>query len=171
MHLLLKAGKVDLNYLAQLTNAPALVDSTEGPNKGLLLKDDDGKLLVIDRKTRNLVAFDKKGITPDLAAKHNGHRTVFQHLAERYLSDDYAPEKVAERCGISAKRIKAIAADLARVAFEEAFELDQPWTDFRGNKHDKMIGRPVSFHAMRGVSAHSNGFQTVSYTHLRAHET
>jgi len=105
VHLLLKAGKVDLNYLAQLTNAPALVDSTEGPNKGLLLKDDDGKLLVIDRNTRNLVAFDKKGITPDLAAKHNGHRTVFQHLAERYLSDDYAPEKVAERCGISAKRI------------------------------------------------------------------
>ena len=54
VHLLLKAGKVDLNYLAQLTNAPALVDSTEGPNKGMLLRGADGKLLVIDRKSGNL---------------------------------------------------------------------------------------------------------------------
>ena len=29
-----------------------------------------------------------------------------------------------------------------------------------------MIGRPVSFHAMRGVSAHSNGFQTCRAIHL-----
>lgn len=166
VHLLLKAGKVDLNYLAQLTNAPALVDSAEGPNKGLLLRDADGKLLVIERKTGKLVAFDTKGINPDLAAIHEGHRTVFQHLADRYMSDEYAPENVSERCGIPAERIRAIAADLARVAFDEAFELDQPWIDFRGNKHEKMMGRPVSFHSMRGVSAHSNGFQTCRSLHL-----
>ena len=29
-----------------------------------------------------------------------------------------------------------------------------------------MIGRPVSFHAMRGISAHSNGFQTARALHL-----
>ena len=29
-----------------------------------------------------------------------------------------------------------------------------------------MIGRPVSFHAMRGISAHSNGFQTCRALHL-----
>jgi anaerobic selenocysteine-containing dehydrogenase len=28
-------------------------------------------------------------------------------------------------------------------------------------KHDKVIGRPVAFHAMRGLAAHSNGFQTI----------
>ena len=29
-----------------------------------------------------------------------------------------------------------------------------------------MIGRPVSMHAMRGISAHSNGFQTCRTLHL-----
>jgi sulfite dehydrogenase (quinone) subunit SoeA len=29
-----------------------------------------------------------------------------------------------------------------------------------------MKGRPVSFHAMRGISAHSNGFQTARALHL-----
>ena len=29
-----------------------------------------------------------------------------------------------------------------------------------------MIGRPVSFHAMRGISAHANGFQTCRSLHL-----
>ena len=49
---------------------------------------------------------------------------------------------------------------------DEAIELDQEWTDFRGETHDKMIGRPVSFHAMRGISAHSNGFQTCRALHV-----
>ena len=52
------------------------------------------------------------------------------------------------------------------VAFDQAIELPQPWTDFRGNHHDTMPGRPVSFHAMRGISAHSNGFQTARALHL-----
>ena len=35
IHLLLKAGKIDLAYLSQFTNAPVLVDN----DTGLLLKD------------------------------------------------------------------------------------------------------------------------------------
>ena len=109
-------------------------------------------------------------MVPDLAGiwRNAGvtHRPVFQLLAERYLSEDYTPESVAGRVGVSAKRIRHIAAELARVAFEEEIEIDQPWTDFRGVKHDKMIGRPVSFHAMRGISAHSNGFQTCRALHV-----
>lgn len=87
-------------------------------------------------------------------------------MAERYLSDDYAPEAVADRTGISAPRIRAIASELARVAFDEAFELDHEWTDFRGETHATMTGRPVSFHAMRGISAHANGFQTCRALHV-----
>ncbi|MBT5680159.1 MAG: molybdopterin-dependent oxidoreductase, partial [Marinovum sp.] len=71
-----------------------------------------------------------------------------------------------ERVGISADKIRRIAAEIARVAFDEAIELDQEWTDFRGDTHTKMIGRPVSFHAMRGISAHSNGFQTCRALHV-----
>ena len=82
------------------------------------------------------------------------------------MSEEYAPEAVAERCGISAERIRGIANEIARVAFEESFELDQEWTDFRGETHSKMTGRPVSFHSMRGISAHSNGFQTCRSLHV-----
>jgi sulfite dehydrogenase (quinone) subunit SoeA len=35
-----------------------------------------------------------------------------------------------------------------------------------GRRHEKMIGRPVSMHAMRGISAHSNGFQTCRMIHV-----
>ncbi|MGB3314916.1 MAG: molybdopterin oxidoreductase family protein [Albidovulum sp.] len=166
IHELLKAGKIDLDYLARFTNAPCLVDEADGPGKGLLLRDKDGKHLVIDKKTGKPAAFDKKGVQPDLGATHKGARTVFQHLAERYLSDDYAPEAVADRTGIPATRIKGLAAEIARAAFDEPVVLDHEWTDFRGDTHKQMVGRPVAFHSMRGVSAHSNGFQTCRALHL-----
>jgi anaerobic selenocysteine-containing dehydrogenase len=170
VHVLMKAGKIDLDYLSRYTNAPVLVNAAEGPEKGLLMRDDEGKMLVIDRNTGKLTPFDKPGVRPDLSATYEKdgvtHRPVFHLMAERYLADEYAPEAVADRCGIPAERIRAIAAEVARVAFDEAFELDQEWTDFRGEKHDKMIGRPVSFHSMRGVSAHANGFQTCRALHV-----
>lgn len=171
IHVLLKAGKIDLSYLAQFTNAPCLVNATPGSSEeGLLIRNDDGKPLVLDRASGSLQPFDKQGVKPDLAAQVDmdgvTHKTVFQHLADRFLSDEHSPEAVSEQCGVRPGRIRAIAAELARVAFEEAFELDQPWTDFRGTRHEKMLGRPVSFHAMRGISAHSNGFQTCRALHV-----
>ncbi|MDA3887706.1 MAG: molybdopterin oxidoreductase family protein [Allgaiera sp.] len=166
VHELFQAGKIDLEYLARFTNAPCLVKTEDGPENGLLLRDADDKLLVIDKRSGKPVPFDTPGVQPDLGATHKGCRTVFQAMAEKYLDEKYAAEAVAERVGISAERIKGFAAELARVAFDEAIELDQPWTDFRGDKHEKMIGRPVSFHAMRGISAHSNGFQTARALHM-----
>jgi len=166
VHELMKAGKIDLEYLAQYTNAPVLVDA----ETGLLMRDEAGKELVIDRNTGKLTPFDQKGVRPDLSAsyRHAGatHKPVFHLMAERYLSEEYAPEAVAERCGIPAERIRGIANEIARVAFEESFELDHEWTDFRGETHKKMTGRPVSFHSMRGISAHSNGFQTCRSLHV-----
>ncbi|MGI3186522.1 molybdopterin oxidoreductase family protein [Nioella aestuarii] len=171
IHCLLKAGRIDLDYLRRYTNAPVLVNGDESsPEHGLLLRDEDGKMLVLDRRTGKPAPFDDPDVVPDLAGTWRNagvtHRPVFQLMAERYLSDDYTPEAVADRVGISTKRIRHIAAELARVAFEEEIEIDQPWTDFRGVKHDKMIGRPVSFHSMRGISAHSNGFQTCRALHV-----
>ncbi|OJI95343.1 anaerobic selenocysteine-containing dehydrogenase [Planktotalea frisia] len=166
VHELMKAGKIDLEYLAQYTNAPVLVDA----ETGLLMRDEAGKELVIDRNTGKLTPFDQQGVRPDLSATHRHagitHKPVFHLMAERYMSEEYAPEAVAERCGISAERIRGIANEIARVAFEESFELDQEWTDFRGETHSKMTGRPVSFHSMRGISAHSNGFQTCRSLHV-----
>ena len=79
IHLLLKAGKIDLAYLSQFTNAPVLVDN----DTGLLLKDKNNKELVIDQKSGKLVTYDTKNITPSLTASHNGHQTVFYHMIER----------------------------------------------------------------------------------------
>ncbi|WP_210093805.1 molybdopterin oxidoreductase family protein [Ruegeria sp. HKCCSP346] len=170
IHVLMKAGKIDLDYLSRYTNAPVLVNASEGAEKGLFLRDEDGKPLVIDRKTGKPTAFDKPGVRPDLSATYDKdgvtHRPVFHLMAEKYLSNEHAPEAVADRCGIPAKRIRAIAAEIARVAFDEAIQLNQEWVDFRGEKHSKMIGRPVSFHAMRGISAHANGFQTCRALHV-----
>ncbi|WP_415922138.1 molybdopterin oxidoreductase family protein [Tateyamaria sp. SN6-1] len=171
VHCLMKAGRIDLDYLARFTNAPCLVNGDEkSPEFGLLLRDDNGKELVMDRATGKLTPFDQKGVQPDLAATHRHagitHRTVMHHMAERYLQDEYTPEAVADRVGIAAPRIRALAAEIARVAFDEAFELDQEWTDFRGETHKTMKGRPVSFHSMRGISAHANGFQTCRALHV-----
>lgn len=171
VHCLMKAGKIDLEYLTYLTNAPVLINSDPKSDEyGLFLRDDEGRPLVWDRVEKRPRCFDKPDVKPDLGGswRNRGitHRTVFQLMIERYLSDEYAPEAVAERCGIPADRIRAIAAELARVAFDEAFEIDQPWTDFRGRRHETMKGRPVSFHAMRGISAHSNGFQTCRALHV-----
>src|SRR5690606_36366214 len=78
----------------------------------------------------------------------------------------YAPDAVAERCGVPADAIRRIAAELAHVAFEEAIELPIAWTDWAGRRHETTKGRPVAMHAMRGISAHSNGFHTCRAIHL-----
>jgi len=171
IHCLMKAGRIDLDYLTRFTNAPVLVnEDPDSPEYGLLMRDSAGKLLVLDRATGMPARFDQQGVKPDLAHGYRRagitHRPVFHHMAARYMSEEYAPEAVAERCGVPAAQIRKIAAELARTAFDEAFEIDQPWTDFRGERHEKMIGRPVSFHAMRGISAHSNGFQTCRALHV-----
>jgi len=171
IHELLKAGKVDLDYLIRYTNAPFLVNEEDGSDQfGLFLRDENDTPLVLDRATGKPAPYDTPGIKPDLAGSYRRggvtHRPVFQLLAEKYLSDDHTPEAVAPQCGVSADQIRRIAAELAHVAFEEEIVIEQPWTDWKGEKHDRMIGRPVSFHAMRGISAHSNGYQTCRALHV-----
>ena len=166
INVLIKAGKIDLEYLAKYTNAPVFLD----PQSGLILKDENDKPLVKDRISGKICAFDTKGIHPDLNATYRVRgatsTTVFHDIVKKYISSEYDPEQVANVCGISAQKIRALANEIAKVAFEEEFELPIEWTDFRGEKHKSMKGRPVSFHSMRGVSAHSNGFQTCRALHI-----
>ena len=166
INVLIKAGKIDLEYLAKYTNAPVFLD----PESGLFLKDENDKPLVKDRISGKVCAFDTKGIYPDLNATYRVRgatsTTVFHDIIKKYISSEYDPETVADVCGISAQKIRALANEIAKVAFEEEFELPIEWTDFRGEKHKVMKGRPVSFHSMRGISAHSNGFQTCRALHI-----
>ncbi len=91
---------------------------------------------------------------------------MFQLLAERFLSQDYSPERAEKETGVPAATIRRIAAELAHAAFKEEVVLDIPWTDWKGQRHEKMIGRPVGMHAMRGISAHSNGFHSCRILHV-----
>ncbi len=171
VHELLRAGAVDAEYLARYTNAPVLVDcDPKSDTHGLFLRDAEGTPLVMDRRSGKPAPVTDPKAEPELGRtwRHAGisHRSVMQLLAERYMRPEYAPDAVAGRCGISADRIRRIAAEIARTAFEEPVTLDQPWTDMAGTRHAQMRGRPVSFHAMRGISAHSNGFQTARALHV-----
>jgi sulfite dehydrogenase (quinone) subunit SoeA len=169
IHELLRAGKIDTEYLIRYTNAPWLVIQDKGAaDDGLFLRDHAGRPQLWDEAT-GLVAETRRA--PRLAGAvtlPDGRRAVpaFQLLAERCLAPDYAPENVAEATGIPAATIRRIAAELAHAAFEQEITIMQPWTDWTGRHHDRMIGRPVSMHAMRGISAHSNGFHTCRAIHI-----
>ncbi len=168
---LLRSRNFDTEALRQRTNAAWLVRQGPAEQAGLFARGEDGRPLVVDGKTGNVMPFDTAGIVPALgsdATLPDGERgrTVFAHAVEKYLSDEYRPEAAAKVTGVPADRIRGLAAEIARVAFEEAFELEHSWTDVWGQRHDKVLARPVAIHAMRGISAHANGFQTCRALHL-----
>ncbi|MCA1715215.1 MAG: formate dehydrogenase, partial [Gammaproteobacteria bacterium] len=78
----------------------------------------------------------------------------------------YSPDTVSARCGIPAETIRRVARELAAAAFDSKLSLPVAWTDAWGREHAEMVGRPVAMHAMRGISAHSNGFHTCRALHL-----
>jgi len=169
---LLRAGKIDEEYLARYTNAPWLVIDDDGAaDHGLFARDAEGRPLAFDDTTQAIVDAGRPDITPRLAGVvtlGDGRRAVpaFELLARRCLEPRYSAERVAEETGIAAADIKRIAAELAHAAFSETVVIDQPWTDWAGRRHEKMVGRPVAMHAMRGISAHSNGFHTCRAIHI-----
>ncbi len=174
IHELLRTGNVDENYLASYTNAPWLVIDAPGmADDGLFARNDLGEGLVWDAErgamasamditAKAVLATSEPIVLPD------GRKAVpaFQLMANRYLDPKYAPDAVAAKTGISAETMRRIAAEIAHVAFKESIEINTPWVDAYGRKHDKFIGRPIAMHAMRGISAHSNGFHTCRAIHL-----
>jgi len=169
---LLRAGTIDEEYLVRYTNVHWLVIQNEGgPDHGLYVRDENGAAQCWDGATQTLAVNTDVNAKPILVGEvvlPDGRKAVpaFQLIAEQYLDDQFAPEAVAEQTGISAATIRRIAAELADVAFEQSIELPIEWVDTFGRKHDKVIGRPVAMHAMRGISAHSNGFHTCRAIHI-----
>jgi anaerobic selenocysteine-containing dehydrogenase len=172
MRELMLADQIDFGYLVRYTNAPWLVIDDEGaPDHGLFARDAAGRPQAWEVERGACVDALAADIKPALVGRHalaDGRAAVpaFELLARRILDPAYAPEPVAAQTGISAETIRHLAAELARVAFSEEVVLEVPWTDWAGRRHDKMIGRPVAVHAMRGVSAHANGFHTCRALHL-----
>lgn len=171
IHELLKADRIDLEYLVRYTNAAWLVIQAPGAaDDGLFVRNETGEPLVL-QPSGSLASAMTAEVTARLIGETrlpDGRRAVpvFQLVAERYLDPCYAPDAVAESCGIPASTIRRLAAEMADAAFDEAVEVPVAWTDWAGRRHQTMRGRPVSLHAMRGISAHSNGFQTCRALHL-----
>ncbi|MFL5268758.1 MAG: molybdopterin oxidoreductase family protein, partial [Stellaceae bacterium] len=171
IHELLNDDRIDVDYLGRYTNAAWLVIQAPGAaDDGLFARNAAGEPLVLE-PSGSLASGMAPGVAAHLVGEAilpDGRRAVpvFQLVAERYLDPRYAPEAVAETCGIPAATIRRLAAEMARAAFEQEVELAVPWTDWAGRRHETMRGRPVSLHAMRGISAHSNGFQTCRAVHL-----
>jgi sulfite dehydrogenase (quinone) subunit SoeA len=178
LHELVRTNQVDHAFLKRFTNAPQLVVLDEGEREGLFAFDPAAGPLPDGRNSHNKLVWDTKSGRPiaaypegiadgiDVALEGrftlpDGTRvaTAFQLLRERV--QQCTPERASVITGIPADRIRKLAAEMGDAAFRQAFELPIAWTDAWGKRHETTQARPVAFHAMRGLAAHSNGFQTV----------
>ncbi len=170
-HELLGSGRVDIDYLVRFTNAPELVIEAPGrPEDGTIARNEAGMALVID-PAGLVTGRDHCQGNPALKGTvtlDNGleARPAFELLARRCRENRFSPDEAARQTGIPAGAIRRVARELAEAAFDHEVVLDVPWTDTAGTRHDTMTGRPVSMHAMRGISAHSNGFHTCRAIHI-----
>ena len=180
LHELVRTDTLDHAFLKRFTNAPQLVVLDVGEREGLFAFDPDPakgppgdgrnphNKLVWDKSSGSVLNAYPEGIADGCDPALEGHYTLadgtrvapsFQLLRDRVAS--CTPEWAAAITGIAAERIRKLAVEMGHAALTQAFELPIPWTDAWGKQHPTTHARPLAFHAMRGLAAHSNGFQTV----------
>ncbi|MEM7197842.1 MAG: molybdopterin dinucleotide binding domain-containing protein, partial [Pseudomonadota bacterium] len=166
---LLRTEQIDWPFLARMTNACWLViDAPGSEDHGMFARDANAKPLVWDSEKQG--AYDSAS-APAFSGQYTlkDGRTVtpaFHLLAKRFLEAQYSPTHVAQKTGIPAERIVTLAAELAEAAFAKSEDIDHPWIDWRGTEHKTLAKRGVAVHAMRGISAHANGFHTCRMIHI-----
>jgi anaerobic selenocysteine-containing dehydrogenase len=174
IHVLIKQGLYDRDFLVQYSNAAQLVnvnqDSTEF---GMFVRAevpveegcfDPQNKLWWDRHANKAVVTHTPGADPFLRGEFalpDGTKVKpsFQLLVERVK--DYTPEWASTITGIPVETIKRLANEMGVTARDQKIELPIAWTDIWGKDHETVTGNPVAFHAMRGLAAHSNGFHTI----------
>ncbi len=180
LHELIKEDLIDHAFLKRFTNAPQLVNLDDSERQGMFAFDPDPakgppgdgrephNKLVWDKPSGRVLNAYPEGIADGCDPALEGHYELadgskvtpaFQLLRDRVAT--CTPEWASEITGIDAQRIRKLAREMGETALHKAFELPIPWTDAWGKKHASTQARPVAFHAMRGLAAHSNGFQTV----------
>jgi sulfite dehydrogenase (quinone) subunit SoeA len=174
MHELIAQGLYDREFLVRYSNAGQLVHTDESGALTGLLAAEPGKpeatpaypqnRLWWDRHTNHAVPTHAEGADPYLFGEFrlgDGARVkpAFQLLEERLRQ--YTPEWAAGITGVPAATVRRLAHEMGITARDEKIELPIPWTDSWGREHENVVGNPVAFHAMRGLAAHSNGFQTI----------
>jgi anaerobic selenocysteine-containing dehydrogenase len=174
IHEIIKTGLYDRDFLVQYTNSAELVNMDENSTEyGMFLRfevpkeegcfDPQNKLWW-DRDLNKPISTHTPGADPFLMgefqlADGTPVKPAFQLLKERV--EEYTPEWAEDITGIPAETIKRLAHEMGITARDEKIELPIAWTDVWDNEHESVTGNPVAFHAMRGLAAHSNGFQTI----------
>jgi anaerobic selenocysteine-containing dehydrogenase len=174
IHEILAVGLYDRDFLLQCTNAGELVNCDPASDEfGMFVRTEVPEQeecyeaqnkLWWDRTRNCAVRSHSEGANPFLLgdfllADGTPVKTAFQLLQERVK--DYTPEWAAHITGIEAATIRRLAHEMGVTARDQRIELPIAWTDAWGKEHDSVTGNPVAFHAMRGLAAHSNGFQTI----------
>jgi len=173
IHEIIKTGLYDREFLIQYSNAAQLVNLDEDSDDfGMLSRGDEfdeGKIhphdeLWWDRNLEKAVQTHSEGADPRLMGEFTLEdgtpvKPGFQLLVDRVK--DYTPEWASDLTGIPVETIRRLAYEMGITARDEKIELPIAWTDTWGKEHESITGNPVSFHAMRGLAAHSNGFQTI----------
>ena len=173
VHELLQADRIDLDFLARYTNAAWLVvQNPGGADDGLVRARCGGKAAGLGPRQRRRdrrrdaghAAADRRRIR---AARRPPRACRCSSCWRSAIWTAATPGRRWRKPAASPPRPSAASpARSPTSAFDQAIELDQPWTDTSGRRHEKMLGRPVAMHAMRGISAHSNGFHTCRAIHL-----
>lgn len=174
IHELIAQGLYDREFLVRYSNAGQLVSQdAERDDFGLFVEDVDSdpvnpmypqNKLWWDRFTDRPMPTHTEGADPYLLGRFtlpDGRKVApaFQLLKERV--EHNTPEWAARITGIPAATIRRLAHEMGVTARDQKIELPIAWTDSWGKEHKTVTGNPVAFHAMRGLAAHSNGFQTI----------
>lgn len=174
IHELLEANAYDHEFVTRYTNAAELLNmNAEGDAFGLFVADPalpEGNPLFPqnrlwwDTNTQRAVRHHTPGAVPALMGRYtldDGTPVApsFALLRERVA--DCTPEWAAGITGIAAHTISRLAAEMAQTARDHEITLPIQWADAWGEQHESVTGNPIAFHAMRGLAAHSNGFQSI----------
>jgi len=174
IHQLIKQGLYDRDFLVRYTNSAELViDDEKRDDHGLFKRfdmhieegcfDPENKLWW-DRELDKEISTHTPGVDPRLLGEfilEDGTpvKPAFQLLKERV--EEYTPEWAEGITGIPVETIVRLAHEMGVTARDHQIELPIQWVDCWENTHDSVKGNPVAFHAMRGLAAHSNGFQSI----------
>jgi len=171
---IIEQGLYDRDFVVHYTNGPELVnmdrDSTE---EGMFVRfevpEEEGcfdpqNKLWWDRELNKPISSHTEGADPYLTGEFKLHddtpvKPAFQLLRERL--EQYTPEWAESITNIPAETIRRLAHEMGVTARDQKIELPYQWIDTWGKEHETVTGNPVAFHAMRGLAAHSNGFQSI----------
>ncbi|MEM5402894.1 molybdopterin oxidoreductase family protein [Paraburkholderia unamae] len=174
MRELIERNAYDREFVERYTNAGELLDlRADRDTYGLFVQDPTVEVrnplfpqnhLWWDAASQRAVPHHAPGVRPALEGRYtlaDGTPVApsFELLREQVA--DCTPEWAAQITGIPAATIRRLAQEMADVARDQKVTLPIQWTDAWGETHETVTGAPIAFHAMRGLAAHSNGFQSI----------